>query len=316
MFGLRKYRLQERQPVGAGFDLVDLESEGIIGVASPGVVETAPRVVETAKRESTWTALVGSLTERLEAIFAPVLGVFFLAGLIFGRASLIPNPDSRPRLILRRPDGGMVLTLRVSSGLLYDSRRVYDGEGRLIAQFRSFKASVRGGFKIIDLRGCEERGGDIGVRPGLASSNPREMSSTSDWSPARRPERSPHTPRRMLTRPRRGVGKTSILTTSTLRPPCGRMRRASSSSWPPHWRSPGGRRTDERFLPPGILILPLGGFGQESSLLIESLDRGGDVSGEGRPGPPPAIGRDRSDSHVHVPHPPSPGRPFLHPTAP
>lgn len=165
MFGLRKYRLQERQPVGAGFDLVDLESEGIIGVASPGVVETAPRVVETAKRESTWTALVGSLTERLEAIFAPVLGVFFLAGLIFGRASLIPNPDSRPRLILRRPDGGMVLTLRVSSGLLYDSRRVYDGEGRLIAQFRSFKASVRGGFKIIDLRGCEERGGDIGVRP-------------------------------------------------------------------------------------------------------------------------------------------------------
>ncbi len=61
----------------------------------------------------------------------------------------------------------------MSSGLLYDSRMVYDGQGRLVAYFRSrSKTTVRGGFEIIDLRGCEEDGGKTSDRPALGHVEP------------------------------------------------------------------------------------------------------------------------------------------------
>src|SRR5262245_45422512 len=66
--------------------------------------------------------------------------------------------ERRPRWIVRRPgDDEGVFTLGVSSGLMYESRRVYDGQGALIAHFEShFKTSLRMGFGIIDLRGIDE----------------------------------------------------------------------------------------------------------------------------------------------------------------
>ena len=161
MFGLAKYRLRELRPDEGVFDFLDPESGEIVGEVRPGVVEDA-------KRGSISTALAGSLPDRLLQIFLPVSFLFWLAGLILRAEPLLPPPNSRPRLIVQRPDGGIVLTLRVSSGLLHDSRRVYDGQGRLVAHFRSrSKSSVRGGFEIIDLRGCEEDGGKISDRPAL-----------------------------------------------------------------------------------------------------------------------------------------------------
>jgi hypothetical protein len=168
VFGLTKYHLRERRLDVAAYDILDPESEVVVGVACPGAVEAA-------KKKPIETAPADSLPDRLLRVVAPAIFLFGLVRAIFGRGFLVPpSRNSRPRLIVRRPDdGGVVLTLRVSSGLLYDSRRVYDGQGGLVAHFRSrSKTTVRGGFVIIDLRGCEEDRRDISDRPLLGSVEP------------------------------------------------------------------------------------------------------------------------------------------------
>jgi hypothetical protein len=132
MLGLSTYRLGERRSSPGTYDFSDPEGGRILGSAGP------PE--------------------------APPEGWSFWAILGFGAR----DPARRPRLVARRAGGEVVFTLRQASGLLYDSRRVYDAAGGLIAQFRSGpKTSVRGGFGIIDLRGLPDDGRDIGDRPWL-----------------------------------------------------------------------------------------------------------------------------------------------------
>src|SRR5262249_21632127 len=160
MLGLtKKYRVRKQQPAADVYEVLDLESGGVIGVAGPAVVGTSARGpiraildILLTYRLSRYCVTAGGL----------VLSPFSFAGAILGSWPL-QSRASKPRLIVRRPhDEGVVFTLRVSSGLLYDSRRVYDGQGGLIAHFRSrSKSSVRAGFEIIDLLGCEDDDRDI-----------------------------------------------------------------------------------------------------------------------------------------------------------
>lgn len=161
MLGLAKYRLRERRPGEGAFDFLDPESDGVVVEASRGVVEDPQRGSLSATL-SEW------LPDRLLKILFPVFLLFWLAELILRTGSVTPSRNSRPRQIVRRPDGVAVFTLRVSSGLFYDSRQVYDGQGRPIARFQSGSHStVRSGFRIIDLRGCEEDVGEIRDRAWL-----------------------------------------------------------------------------------------------------------------------------------------------------
>lgn len=171
MLGLTKqYRLRKLRPAADAYEFLDLESGGLVGVVGPAAVENAARGPSRAILD---VLLSFRLSRYCVAAVGLVLTPFWFAGAILG---LWPfqSRASRPRLIVRRPDdGGVVFTLRVSSGLLYDSRRVYDGEGGLIAHFRSWsKSTVRGGFEIIDLRGCEDDDSDIGSRPRLGRLEP------------------------------------------------------------------------------------------------------------------------------------------------
>ncbi len=169
MFGLATFRLQERGSSEPGFDVLDPDCGAVVGVARPCFAEAA-------RKESAPTppaAPAGPVAYRPWWVVAPFLLLGLLVGLISGKGSLVSPPSSRPRLILRRLDGGVILTLRVSSGLLYDSRVVYDGQGRLIAQFRSRgKSTVGDGFGIIDLRGCVDGVRDNNERPWLGYVEP------------------------------------------------------------------------------------------------------------------------------------------------
>lgn len=163
MLGPTKYRLRKNPHVADGYEFLDQETGRLVGVAGP----------DGAKGGQTglWRTILDVLLSfRLSRYSVTAIGMvlspFWLAGAILGIWPL-RSRDSQPRLIVRRPgDGAVLFTLRVSSGLLYDSRRVYDPEGRLIAHFRSqSKSSVRGGFEIINLLGCEDDDRDISRRP-------------------------------------------------------------------------------------------------------------------------------------------------------
>ena len=163
MLGLTRYRLRERLPAADVYEFLDRESGGLVGVAGPGEVKTAGKGPSGAILD---VLLSFRLSRYCVTAVALLLSLFRLGGAILGIWPFQPR-GSRPRLIVRRPDDGrVVFTLRVSSGLLYDSRRVYDGQGGLIAHFRSWSQStVRGGFEMIDLRGCEDDDRDIRWRP-------------------------------------------------------------------------------------------------------------------------------------------------------
>lgn len=162
MLGLTKYRLREQQPATEVYELVDRESGGLVCVARP-----AENTAGKGRSRAIWDFLLSfRLSRYCVMAVGLVLTPFWLVGAIFGLWPL-QSRASRPRLVVRRAgEGETLFTLRVSSGLLYDSRRVYDGQGRLIAHFRSqSKSSVRGGFEIINLIGCEDDDRDISGRP-------------------------------------------------------------------------------------------------------------------------------------------------------
>jgi hypothetical protein len=167
----KKYRLRKRRAAADVYEFLDLESGSLVGVASPAAVETAARGLGGTILD---VLLSFRLSRHCVMAVALVLSPFWFAGAILGIWPF-QSRASRPRLIVRRPDDeGVVFTLRVSSGLMYDSRRVYDGQGGLIAHFRSQSTStVRGRFEMIDLMGCEDDDRDIGCRPGSVASNPR-----------------------------------------------------------------------------------------------------------------------------------------------
>jgi hypothetical protein len=171
MLGLtKKYRLRKHRPAANVYEFLDLESGGVVGVA-------APAAVETEARGPTGKFLDVLLSFRLSRYCVTAVGLvlspFWLAGAIM-RIWPFQSPGSSPRLIVRRPDdGGVVFTLRASPGLLYDSRRVYDGQGGLIAHFRSRSTStVRGGFEIIELMGREDDDREIRWGPRLGDVEP------------------------------------------------------------------------------------------------------------------------------------------------
>jgi hypothetical protein len=157
MLGLtKKYRLRKRRAAADVYEFLDLESGGLVGVAGPAVVETPARGPCGAILD---VLLSFRLSRYCVMAVALVLSLFRFAGAILGLWPFQPQ-GSRPRMIVRRPDdGGVVFTLEAPSGLLYDSRRVYDGQGGLIAHFRSwYKSTVRGGFEIIEVAGSEDDG--------------------------------------------------------------------------------------------------------------------------------------------------------------
>ena len=90
-----------------------------------------------------------------------VVGLALFAALIFLPIFLLSillrrklSSRERPRLILKDAVGeSIVLSVRQSSGMFYDSRDVHDSEGHAIAQFRgpSKIALGRMSFGIIDL---------------------------------------------------------------------------------------------------------------------------------------------------------------------
>jgi hypothetical protein len=133
MLGLSKYRLKERGAPHGIFDFLDPESGQVVGVAR------APKI--PPKGWSLWTTLG------------------------FGGRDF----DQRPRLTVHRADDdALVFKLRKASGMMNDSRRVYDVRGELIAHFRSgFKTTLAGGFGIIDLAGLVDDHRDIGDQPWL-----------------------------------------------------------------------------------------------------------------------------------------------------
>ncbi len=132
MPGLTKtYRLRKHRSAASVYEFLDLESGSLIGVAA----------VEAEARGPGGAILDALLSFRLSRSLVTVVGVvvspFWFAGAILGIWPLQSRASS-PRLIVRRPNnGGIVFTLRVSPGLMYDSRRVDDGQGQLIALFRS-----------------------------------------------------------------------------------------------------------------------------------------------------------------------------------
>jgi hypothetical protein len=142
MLELPAYRLEERRSSAGVYDFLDRETGRLVGVARLG------SVAEKSPKRSVIPAPLGWI------------------GAILGLKSW-PPPAQRPRLIVRRADDDEpVFTLRQASGLLYDSRRVYDARGELIAHFRSHsKTTLRGGFAIIDLSGIADDGRDISDRP-------------------------------------------------------------------------------------------------------------------------------------------------------
>lgn len=145
------YRLEERRSPAGAYDFFEPQDGRLVGTTSLEVAELRQQGRSGSRRD----ASVG---------FRP----FRIIGALLGVRPW-HSPESRPRLVVRRPDDNEVLfTLRQASGLMYDSRRVYDGQGRLIAHFRShFKTTVRAGFGIIDLRGLGDDCGDIQDRPWL-----------------------------------------------------------------------------------------------------------------------------------------------------
>jgi hypothetical protein len=155
MLGLtKKYRLRKHRSAADVYEFLDLESGGLVGVAGPPAAETAARGPIRAILDF---LLSYRLTRYCAMAVALVLFLFRLAGAMLGICPLQPR-GSRPRLIVRQPgDGAVVFTLEAPSGLFYDSRRVYDGQGRVIALFRSqFKTTVRGGFEISERMGGED----------------------------------------------------------------------------------------------------------------------------------------------------------------
>jgi hypothetical protein len=86
----------------------------------------------------------------------------------------------RPHLRIFRtdpttPDVPLWFTIRNTSGLLYDSRRVYDANDAPIAQFRgSFKTSIRGGFGVICMSGLPDDVPSIDEQPWLGHSECKE----------------------------------------------------------------------------------------------------------------------------------------------
>jgi hypothetical protein len=131
-----KLLLEPREASANVFDFIDHQNGQVL--ASAQALKIAPRA------RSFWS-LLGLATHR--------------------------SPAERPQLLVQRPKTGEPLfKLRQASGLMYDSRRVYDGEGQLIAHFRSqFKTTLRGGIRIIDLRGQPDDGRDISQCPSLGN---------------------------------------------------------------------------------------------------------------------------------------------------
>jgi len=157
ILGLSVYRVRGRGPGSGGCDILAADDGEVLGVASPGGAGGGRMRRLLAYRVCRYPAIA----------FAVVATPLWLAGVILRLWPWEPR-SLRPRLIARGADGREILTLRVASGLMYDSRRVYDGRGRLVAHFRSGgKASVRRGFEIIDLRGREDDDPDIGECPSL-----------------------------------------------------------------------------------------------------------------------------------------------------
>jgi hypothetical protein len=164
VLGLSTYRLERCRTEDGAYEVLDLNAErpGVVYRASEVLAERGPvqRRVDSLVRYRLFRYLA-------MAVALPV-GFAWLIGAILG---LWPfhSREKRPRLVVRRPgDERAVLMLRVSSGMMYDSRRVYDGQGRLVAQFRShFKTTLGGGFGVIDLRGLEDDDGETGDRPWL-----------------------------------------------------------------------------------------------------------------------------------------------------
>lgn len=172
MLGLSAYRVVEREDSAGTFDFIDPESGRVVGVATSVPKPVPPQPANADRR----TRILARL---LEYRFFLILFALVSLPILFARVILGGGParskESRPRLVVRRPIGEgeseeIVFTLRQSSGFMYDSRRLYDGQGGLIAQFRSrSKTTVRGGFAIVDLRGMADDGSDIGQRPWLGN---------------------------------------------------------------------------------------------------------------------------------------------------
>ncbi len=165
MLQLSRFRLKERQTASGLFDFFDSETGRLVAVTDPEIVCLEAK--EPDKRGP--IGAIGDFLFRFRVFVWLFFAVWICGWLIgailgFGRSQ---SKRPRPRLIVRRSDDGKVaFTLRKSSGLMYDSRRVYDGLGGLIAHFKShFKTTIRGGFEIIDLRGLMDDGRDITHRP-------------------------------------------------------------------------------------------------------------------------------------------------------
>lgn len=171
MLGLtKKYRVRKDRSASDVYKLLDFESGRLVGVAGPAAVETASKGTGRAILDA---LLSFPLSRYCVMAVALALSPCWFAGAILG---LWPfqSRASRRRLIVRRPDdGAVVFTLRVASGLLYDSRRVYDGRGGLVAHFRSrSKWTVRGGFEIFELTGRDEDDKDTRWGPRLGCVEP------------------------------------------------------------------------------------------------------------------------------------------------
>jgi hypothetical protein len=159
--------LEERRTDSAVvYELSDPETGRLVGVARSEAREPVPPGPILAFQR----ALFDSPSTRWLAILVGLVLIPF--GMIGAALGLLSPPPrrGRPRLDVRRPDGDeAILAIRQSSGMLYDSRVVYDDRGRAVARFRgpSKMALGRMGFGMVDLRGAGEELRDDGALPWL-----------------------------------------------------------------------------------------------------------------------------------------------------
>jgi hypothetical protein len=122
------YTLKRRTPNEDVFDSCDRDGAALHFVAAPPPAPTnAPESTGTGAEHPIWQTILR--VKLLAWLFVGCIVCVRLLGWLLGHRS----PKSivaRPRLIVRLPgDGKVIFTLRQSSGMMYDSRRLYDETG-------------------------------------------------------------------------------------------------------------------------------------------------------------------------------------------
>lgn len=165
MLELAAFRLREQLAPKAGFEFVEPVTGRVVGIASQDA--------EEVREPGPVIRAVGFVLNRIRWIMIPI-AMLWMVGAILGLWRI--SSSRQPRLIVRRAGRDEVLfEVENALGLMYDARKVYDGQGRAIARFEGrFKTTVRGGFGIVDLVGEAADAPQAAYRPWLGHVEPAD----------------------------------------------------------------------------------------------------------------------------------------------